>query len=50
MGFPNTAEISVIYNGTPKPPEPEPPSPTSARKNKFKWVLYAKKFRNRNKL
>lgn len=44
MGFPNTAGISVIYNGTPKPPEPTP----VGRKSNFKWVLYAKKLRNKN--
>lgn len=45
MGFPNTAGISVIYNGTPKPPTP---TPVVGRKSNFKWVLYANKLRNKN--
>lgn len=43
MGFPNEAGISVIYNGTPKPP-----TPVVSRYSKFKWVLYANKLRNKN--
>lgn len=46
MGFPNIEGISVIYNGTPIPPTP---TPTNRQKTKFKWVLYARKIRNRNK-
>lgn len=42
MGIPNQEGISVIYYGTPIPPMP------SIKKSKFKWVLYAKKLRNRN--
>ena len=41
MGFPNTYGISVIYNGTPKP------IPLFNKNKKFKWVLYARKLRNR---
>lgn len=44
MGFPNQTGISVIYNGTPTPPTPS--TPTRLRSN-FKWVLYAKKLRNK---
>lgn len=43
MGFPNVGGISVIYNGTPKPPIPQ-----TFKKSKFKWVLYARKLRNKN--
>lgn len=42
MGFPNTAGISVIYNGTPIPPKQK-------IKKKFKWVLYLGNIRKRNK-
>lgn len=44
MRIPNEANISCIYNGT-----PTPPTPSFKRKTKFKWVLYARKIRNRNK-
>ena len=44
MGIPNEANISCIYSGTPKPPTPQ-----TRKKNKFKWVLYLRKIRNRNK-
>lgn len=43
MGFPNEAGISVIYNGTPSPPEPPA---INLKKNKFKWVLFSQKLRN----
>lgn len=43
MGFPNEAGISVIYNGTPKPPTPG----GNIKQNKFKWVLYSRKLRNK---
>ena len=40
-----------IYNPTtfisPTPPEPPTPIPAGLSKNKFPWVLYARKFRNR---
>ena len=45
MGFPNQAGISVYYDGTPIPPKP-----INIKKNKFKWVLYIKKLRKKNKL
>ena len=48
MGFPNQTGISVIYNGTPIPPIPPTPVQTN-QKSKFKWVLYNRKIRNRNK-
>ena len=41
MGIPNQYDITAIYNGE------VPPTPT-IRKSKFKWVLYARKIRNRN--
>lgn len=40
MGIPNVYLTQAIYNGT-------PPTPTTS-KNKFPWVLYANKLRNRN--
>lgn len=43
MGFPNIEDISVIYKGT-----PIPPIPINIQKNKFKWVLYSRRIRNRN--
>lgn len=42
MGIPNVEGISVIYYGT-----PEPPRPIYIKKTKFKWVLYARKLRNK---
>lgn len=48
LGIPNVDNTIVKYDGSvtpPEPPEPEPPIP--AKKGKFKWVLYAKKLRNR---
>ena len=45
MGIPNTANISCIYNGTPIPPKPK-----NLKKSKFKFVLYARKLRKRNKI
>ena len=46
MGFPNQYGISVIYNGT---PQPIPPS-LLGKKTKFKWVIYARKLRNKRNL
>lgn len=43
MGIPNEYGISAIYDGSPVPP----PTPTK-KKHKFPWVLYARKFRERN--
>lgn len=45
MGIPNVEGTECFYDGTPIPP----PTPvvTNIKKNKFKWVLYARKFRNR---
>lgn len=40
MGFPNTEGISVIYYGTPIPPEP-----VISRNSHFPWVLYSNKLR-----
>lgn len=40
-----------IYNPTEFSPEPTPPpTPETKKKTNFKWVLYARKFRNRRKL
>ena len=46
MGFPNTPNISVIYNGTPGPgPGPGPgPEPQPSQKNAKKWLM-SKTFR-----
>lgn len=46
MGFPNTLGISVYYDGEPKPPTPS----SEVKKSKFKWVLYAKKLRNKRRV
>lgn len=45
MGIPNVEGTECFYNGIPVPP----PTPVVdvVKKNKFKWVLYARKFRNR---
>lgn len=45
MGIPNVEGTECYYDGTPIPPTP--PTPSLQRKNKFKWVLYAKKLRNK---
>lgn len=45
MGFPNQEDISVYYDGIPIPPEPP-----KINKRPFKWVLYAKKLRNKRRL
>lgn len=39
MGFPNTTGISVIYNGTPRPPTPAP----TRKKKKFNFLLFSKR-------
>mgnify|MGYP003304081421 CR=1 FL=1 len=44
MNIPNVEGTECFYDGTPVPP----PTPVvTIKKNKFKWVLYARKFRNR---
>lgn len=44
MGIPNVEGTECYYNGIPIPP----PTPVViSKKNKFKWVLYSRKFRNR---
>lgn len=45
MNIPNVEGTECFYNGIPVPP----PTPVVdvVKKNKFKWVLYARKFRNR---
>lgn len=45
MGFPNVLNTSVIYYGTPKPPQPP-----IIKKRKFKWVLYARKLREKRNI
>ena len=47
MGFPNVLHTSVIYYGTPKPPQPQP---TFHKKRKFKWVLYVRKLREKRNI
>ena len=48
LGFPNVRGTIVKYDGTTPPTPPEPPTPSFTRKkNKFKWVLYARKLRNK---
>ena len=50
LGIPNVDNTVIKYSGTsPEPPEPEPPTPVEQKKNKFKWVLYSRKLRNRRK-
>lgn len=49
MGIPNVEGTECYYNGTPVPPTPPTPT-TSSRKNKFKWVLYAKNLRNKRSM
>lgn len=44
MGIDNIDGTQWIYDGTPVPPTP---TPTDKNKSKFKWVLYAKKIRNK---
>lgn len=43
MGIPNVEGTECYYDGTPVPP----PVITTIKKSKFKWVIYARKFRNR---
>lgn len=45
MKIPNEQGISAIYYGI-----PIPPMPTKKKKSKFKWVLYARKLRNKRKI
>lgn len=48
LGFPNERGTVVKWDGTTPPTPPEPPTPSFTRKkNKFKWVLYARKLRNK---
>lgn len=42
MGFPNEEGITVYYDGIPVTPD------VTLKKQKFNWVLYAKKLRNKN--
>lgn len=42
LGIPNVEGTVAIYYGT--------PIPTTPKRNRFKWVLYARKLRNRNKI
>ena len=42
LGIPNVEGTVAIYYGT--------PIPTTPKRNKFKWVLYARKLRNKNKI
>lgn len=45
MNIPNVEGTECFYNGIPVPPPP--PVVTSLKKNKFKWVLYSKKLRDK---
>ena len=48
IGIPNEDDLIVYYNGS-----PTPPPPIEIKKNKFNWVLQARKLRkkrNGNKL
>lgn len=45
LGIPNVDNTIIHYDGSITPEPPEPPEPT--RKNKFPWVLYARKLRNK---
>lgn len=47
LGIPNVDNTVIHYDGT-IPPEPPTPTPSETKKTKFPWVLYARKFRNRN--
>ena len=44
MGIDNIYGTQWIYDGTPVPPSPTP----TTKKNKFPWVLYAKKLRSKS--
>lgn len=47
LGIPNVDNTIIKYDGSIEPPDPpDPPEPTRKIK-KFKWVLYAKKLRNK---
>ena len=44
LGIPNVDNTIIKYNGSIDPPDPpEPPTPVQFKRNKFKWVLYARK-------
>lgn len=45
LGIPNVDNTVIHYDGS---VPPTPPTPTEKKKTKFPWVLYARKFRNRN--
>ncbi len=48
LGIPNARGTIVHYDGSVVPPEPEPePEEQEIKKQRFPWVLYARKFRNR---
>lgn len=46
LGFPNERGTIVKWDST--PPTPPTPTPTDTNKRKFKWVLYARKLRNKH--
>ena len=48
LGIPNVDNTVIHYDGSVPPTPPTPPTPTERKKTKFPWVLYARKFRNRN--
>ena len=48
LGIPNVDNTIIEYDGSVDPPDPpEPPITTNYKK--FKWVLYARKLRNKKR-
>lgn len=47
MGIPNVEGTECYYDGTPVPPTPTIDTP---KRKKFKWVLYARKLRNKRSM
>ena len=48
LGIPNVDNTIIKYDGSVTPPEP--PTPIQFKQNKFKWVLYANKFRRKRQI
>lgn len=50
LGIPNVDNTIIEYDGSIEPPDPpDPPVTTNYKKTKFKWVLYARKLRNKKR-
>lgn len=47
LGIPNVDNTIIEYDGSIEPPEP--PITSNYKKTKFKWVLYARKLRNKKR-